>query len=291
MHQELKSGLWQHSHYTAFNVCDPKLRRIHKACIRDRVLYHAVFRVLYQVFDKGFIFDSYSCRLDKGTHKAVDRLERFCRQTSHNNSHNLFALKCDVRRFFDSVDQDILLKLINRKIQDQDALCLIGKIIKSFEKSPGKGLPLGNVTSQLFASVYLNEFDQFVKYHLRARYYSRYCDDFVLLGEDKKCLSDLIPSIIGFLEQKLKLSLHPDKIIVRKHRQGIDWLGYVVLPRYRVLRTKTKKRMLRKIKSKRENFDKGLIAEKSFYQSWQSYLGVLKHCRGYKIEQKIKNNL
>lgn len=147
LHQELKSGIWRHSHYTAFNVCDPKLRRIHKACVRDRVLHHAIFRVLCQIFDKSFIFDSYSCRLDKGTHRAVDRLEKFVRQLSRNNTRNIFALKCDVRKFFDSVDQDILLKLIRKKITDGKTLRLISDIIGSFEKAEGGGLPLGNVTS------------------------------------------------------------------------------------------------------------------------------------------------
>ena len=155
LHYELKDKSWRHSHYTAFNVYDPKLRRIHKACVRDRVLHHAIFRVLYPIFDKSFIFDSYSCRLGKGTHRAVNRLNSFTRQLSHNNSRNIFALKCDVRKFFDSINQSILLKLISEKIKDDNALWLIETIIKSFQKEPKKGLPLGNVTSQLFANIYL----------------------------------------------------------------------------------------------------------------------------------------
>ncbi len=287
LHQELKVKTYQHYHYTAFNICDPKPRRIHKACVRDRVLHHAVFRVLYPLFDKGFIHDSYSCRLGKGTHRAVSRLEKFCRQLNQNNHKNIFALKCDIRKFFDSIDQDVLLELISRKVKDNGTLWLLEKIVKSFEKDAGKGLPLGNVTSQLFANIYLNEIDQFAKHGLEVKYYFRYCDDFVILGKDKEDLSGLIPLIGDFLKDKLKLTLHSDKIIIRKHLQGIDFLGYVVLPYYRVLRTKTKRRILRKLKNKYQGLENNAISKESFNQALQSYFGVLKHCCGYKIEKAI----
>ncbi|MEW5907964.1 MAG: reverse transcriptase domain-containing protein [Patescibacteria group bacterium] len=222
LHQELKTKTYQHSHYIPFNICDPKPRKIHKAIVKDRVLHHAVFRILYPIFD--------------------------------------------------SVDQDILLKLIKRKVNNADAVWLIERIIKSFKD----GLPLGNVTSQLFANIYLDELDQFIKHNLRVKYYLRYCDDFLILGEEKY-LKNLIKSINNFLINKLKLSLHPDKIIIRKYYQGIDFLGYIVLPYHRVLRTKTKKRILKKIRNNPKNL-----------QSINSYLGILKHCRGYKIKKIIE---
>jgi len=287
LHRELTTKAYRHSNYTVFNVCDPKLRRIHKACVRDRVLHHAVFRILYPIFDKNFIFDSYSCRIEKGTHRAVARLEKFCRQASRNNSRNIFVLKCDVRKFFDSVDQDILLGLIRRKISDTNAIWLIKKIIKSFPT----GLPLGNVTSQLFANIYLDELDQFVKHKLKEKYYLRYCDDFVILSESKDHLENLIAPLKNFLKRELKLDLHPDKIVLRKHGQGIDFLGYVVLPQRRILRTKTKKRMLRKIREKRFLLREDLISDESFGQTLQSYLGILKHCQGYKIKREIEEFL
>ena len=192
-------------------------------------------------------------------------------------------MKCDIRKFFASIDQDILLELIKRKVDDIEALWLIEKIIRSFPS----GLPLGNVTSQLFANIYLNELDQFVKHNLREKYYLRYCDDFIILGEDEKNLCGLVPVIDDFLQGTLGLQLHPDKIILRKQRQGIDFLGYVVLPHHRVLRTKTKRRIMKKIQRKRDELDNGNISEESFNQGLQSYLGVLKHCNGWKIKQKI----
>ena len=291
LHWELENKTYQHSNYTAFSISDPKPRRIHKAVVRDRVLHHAIFRILYPIFDKGFIFDSYSCRLGKGTHKAVSRLEKFCRKLSKNNTRGIFALKCDIKKFFDSIDQEILLNLIKKKIQDENALWLIEKIIKSFERFNKNGIPLGNVTSQLFANIYLNELDQFVKHGLRQKYYLRYCDDFVILGENKERLVDLIGKINEFLESRLKLKLHSDKIIIRKYHQGIDFLGYVVLPHYRVLRIKTKRRILKKIEQKYQETQEGSISGESFNQSLQSYLGVLKHCAGYKMKNKIRSLL
>ena len=269
LHEELKNKTYQHSHYTPFYITDPKLRHIHKATVKDRILHHAVFRILYPIFDKTFIFDSYSCRLKKGTHKAVKRLECFLRKISRNNSKITFALKCDIRKFFDSVNQDILLNLIKKKIKDEDTIWLIERIIKSFEK----GLPLGNVTSQLFANIYLNELDWFVKQDLRERYYLRYCDDFIILGEDRDYLEKLSEKINDFLKSKLKLELHQDKIITRKYKQGIDFLGYVVRPHCITLRTRTKKRIFKRVGC----------------NNLQSYLGILKYCRGYKIKRRLKN--
>ena len=287
LHLELSAKIYQHSHYTAFNVCDPKPRRIHKAIVRDRVLHHAIFRILYPIFDKSFIFDSYSCRTGKGTHRAVKRLEKFCQQLSKNNTKNIFALKCDIKKFFASVDQEILLELIKKKIVDKNAVWLIKKIIKSFKS----GLPLGNVTSQLFANIYLNELDQFVKHMLKAKYYLRYCDDFIILSDNAGYLQNLIPAINNFLQENLNLCLHPNKIIIRKYRQGVDFLGYVVLPYYKILRTKTKKRMFKKIEKKFKDLEEGLISKESSNQSLQSYFGILKHCEGYKIKKIINNKM
>jgi retron-type reverse transcriptase len=287
LHRELSTKTYRHSHYTAFNIQDPKLRRIHKSCVKDRVLHHAIFRILYPIFDKSFIFDSYSCRKEKGTHKAVNRLEVFFRKLSKNNTKNIFALKCDIEKYFDSIDQRTLLNLVKKKINDENTIWLIETIIKSFEKTEGKGLPLGNVTSQLFANIYLNELDQFIKHKLKAKYYLRYCDDFIILGESEKELKELISPINNFLNQNLKLKLHPNKVIIRKHHQGIDFLGYVALPYYRVLRTKTKRRMTRKIRQKHKEMKAGNISKEHFQASLQSYFGVLGHCKGRKVRREM----
>jgi len=132
LHQELKTKTYKHSNYKSFYIKDLKLRKIHKACVKDRVLHHAVFRILYPIFDPTFIFDSYSCRIEKGTHRAVNRLQKFTRKVNKNNTRNCYILKCDVKKFFDSVDHNILISLVQKKIKDKDTPWLIKEIIKSF---------------------------------------------------------------------------------------------------------------------------------------------------------------
>jgi len=279
LHKELKDKTYKNQPYIPFYVYDPKRRHIHKACVRDRVVHQAVYRILYYIYDKSFIHDSYSCRLEKGTHQGVRKLEEFARKESKNYSKNIWALKCDISKFFDSIDHNLLKSILFKKDLGDNTKWLIEQIIKSFEKSPNKGLPLGNVTSQLFANIYLNEFDQFVKHKLKIKYYLRYCDDFVIVAKDKEYPEFTLPSVADFLKSKLDLSLHPRKVEIRKLSQGIDFLGYVVLPHYKILRTSTKKRIFRKIK--------GDISK----ETKQSYLGVLSHCKGYKIAKILNMRL
>lgn len=155
--------------------------------------------------------------------------------------------------------------------------------------SERKGVPIGNITSQIFANIYLNELDWFIKRKLRVKNYFRYADDFVIVHPEAKYLKEILPRIGEFLKEESKLELHPGKIVIRKFRQGIDFLGYVVLPHYTALRTKTKRRMLKKLKSGRERMEKGLVSPESYEQSLQSYLGMLGHCAGYRIRNRIED--
>ena len=281
--------LWKPDSYKAFYVCDPKLRRIHKATVRDRVFNQALFRVLYQIFDKGFVEDSYSCRKNKGTHCGVLKLKQYILKVAHNYTCSAYALKCDVRKFFDNIDHKIIYEMIKKKVSDTETLRLINLILKSFETNTDVGLPLGNVTSQLFANIYLNELDQYIKHTLKVKYYVRYCDDFIILDNDRSLLDEYVKTIGTFLLEKLHLNLHPNKIVIRKCTQGIDFLGYVVLPHRNILRTKTKRRIIKKIKCLKVLKDNGFIPAQKFDQTMQSYLGILKHCAGYKIKQQIFN--
>ncbi|MCX6786188.1 MAG: RNA-directed DNA polymerase [Candidatus Komeilibacteria bacterium] len=221
-------------------------------------------------------------------HRAVKKLESFTRKESQNYNKIIYCLKCDIKRFFDSIDQRILFSLIKKEVIDQDTLWLIQKIIGSFAGKSAKGLPLGNVTSQLFANIYLNKFDQFIKRDLKIQYYLRYCDDFIIIHQNREYLSKLISVIEKFLKNSLKLALHPNKVFIRKLKQGFDFLGYIVLPYHIILRTKTKRRMFKKMAKKKQEFLVGKISEQSFNQSTQSYLGVLSHCKGYELKKKIK---
>lgn len=288
LHLELKAKTYQHSNYLSFYVKDPKLRHIHKATVKDRVLHHAIFRILYFIFDKSFIFDSYSCRLNKGTHRAVIRLREFARKVGKNNSRNCFVLKCDIKKYFDSINHDILIELIKRKTENKDTIWLINKVVESYSTSLKTGIPLGNITSQLFANVYLNELDQFIKHKLKVKYYVRYCDDFIILNSDKKYLVKLITEIENFIVNRLKLRLHERKLIIRNYRKGVDFLGYVSFPHHTILRTKTKRRIFRNIRYKLFCYKHGAISKESFEQTMQSYFGVLKHCNGYNLRKDIE---
>lgn len=275
IYDELKSGSYRHGNYHDFYLADPKLRHIHKATVKDRIVHHAIFRILYPVFDPTFIFDSYSCRIGKGTHRAIHRFRQLAKKVSHNNTTTCWILKCDIRKFFDSMDHRILLSLIQKKIKDKETIDLLQEIITSFSVTDNKGIPLGNLTSQLFCNIYMNEFDQFVKHTLKETYYIRYADDFVVLSEDRKHLENLILNISNFLEDNLKLTLHPNKIIIKTLASGVDFLGWVNFYNHRVLRTTTKKRMLRKLKHNTNQ------------QSIQSYLGMMSHGETYKIRKRM----
>ncbi|MEX2014027.1 MAG: reverse transcriptase/maturase family protein [Parcubacteria group bacterium] len=264
-----------HGGYHAFNISDPKPRNIHKASVRDRLLHHAIYRVLYSFFDKKFISDSYSCRLNKGTHKAMERFKIFAYKVSKNNTKQCWILKCDIKKFFASIDHTVLKNILERYIKDKDILWLLFQIIDSFETSTGRGLPLGNLTSQLLVNIYMNEFDQFVKHKLKVKYYIRYADDFVILHQSKDHLTYLRHGVNMFLEEKLKLSLYPDKVFIKTLSSGVDFLGWVHFPHHRILRTVTKRRMLKNLSGNTSD------------ETRVSYLGMLKHGNTYKIQKQI----
>lgn len=277
LHHNLRDRTYRHGGYYSFIVSDPKPRHIHKASVRDRLLHHAIYRMLYPYFDTRFIADLYSCRLDKGTHRAVDRLRSFILKAGRNNTRTCWALQCDVRKFFASSNHQVLLDELARHIADKDILWLLQGVIGSFSTMPGKGLPLGNLTSQLFVNVYMNIFDQFVKHCLGARYYIRYADDFLILSDDRQWLEDLIPAIQYFLSSRLDLVLHPNKVTIRTASSGISFLGWVQYPTHRIVRTRTKNRMMRRMcKNPRE-------------ESIQSYLGLLNHGNTYALQREVRN--
>lgn len=277
---ELHSGLanctYRHSGYYAFHILDPKPRDIHKASVRDRLLHHAAHRILYPFFDKTFIADSYSCRIEKGAHAALNRFRRFAYAVSKNNTKTCWILKCDIRRFFASVDHDTLKRILAENIPDKNILWLLGEIIGSFSSTrPGIGLPLGNLTSQLLVNIYMNEFDKFVKHDLRVKYYIRYADDFVIFSENKKELGVLVSAMEKFLSEKLLLNLHPQKVFIKTLFSGVDFLGWAHFPDHRVLRTATKRRMIKNVR----------IEEKE--RTVNSYLGLLRYGNAHKLENML----
>lgn len=278
LHSELLTKIYVHGGYEAFRICDPKPRHIHKASVRDRLLHHAIYRVLYPFFDRLFSADSFSCRVNKGTHRAINRFKEFGRIVSKNNTYTCWVLKCDIRKFFASINQPILLDIVRKYIDDQDIVWLLKQVIISFHNtSSGKGLPLGNLTSQLLVNIYMNKFDQFMKHAVKVKHYIRYADDFVLLSQDRLWLENLIPVIGDYLFKELRLNLHPNKVYIKTMSSGVDFLGWVHFADHRVLRTATKLRMFRHLTE--SNRRSAVVA---------SYLGLLSHGNTWKLRQSIE---
>lgn len=278
LHRDLVERTYQHGSYHAFKINDPKPREIHKASVRDRLVHHAVCRILYPYFDQQFIHDSYSCRVGKGTRRANNRFREVARKISRNDTRTAWVLKCDIRKFFANIDHGILTSILRRHVKDDDIVQLLGLIINSFHTPyhPAIGLPLGNLSSQLLVNVYMNEFDQFVKRKLKIPYYVRYADDFIILHERKQFLVDLLPKISQFLETELRLSLHPKKVFIKTVSSGVDFLGWVHFSHHRVLRTSTKRRMMKKVK---QSQSKEILT---------SYLGILTHGNAHELAQRVK---
>lgn len=278
LYTDLKNKTYVHGPYSAFNISDPKPRNIHKAIVRDRVLHHLIYKELYRYFDERFIFDSYSCRKKKGTHRALDRFKYFAGKVSKNYTRTCYVLKCDIKKFFASVDHSVLMKILERHIADPDILDLIHIIISSFHTaSPGVGLPLGNLTSQLWVNLYMHEFDMYLKQELREKYYLRYADDFVILTDDKKYLEDILPKLHVYLNEKLRLTLHEHKVHIKTYDSGLDFLGWVHFPYHRQIRATTKRKVVLIMKGypKRETIS--------------SYCGLLGHGNTYKFQKSLKN--
>ena len=276
LHEDLRDRSYRHGGYEAFNISDPKPRNIHKASVRDRLLHHAVYRILYPYFDRKFIHDSYSCRNMKGTHRAGKRFISFAREVSGGENQTCWVLKCDIRKFFASIDQAVLVRILKRHIQDEDIIWLIGRVLESFSCGrPGIGLPLGNLTSQLLVNIYMNEFDQWMKHVMKVRRYLRYADDFVILHHDRDFLLKLIPRIGSFLDEHLGLVLHPKKVFIKTFASGVDFLGWVHFSDHRVIRTSTRRRMLKKLAARKSD------------ATVQSYKGLLSHGNSHKVIGQI----
>jgi len=299
LQNELKNGTYQCGRYREFYVQESKKRFICAAPYRDRVVHHALCNVIEPIFEKTFIDDSYACRKNKGTHKAVERFSSFLR-----NPENRYALKCDIMKYFQSIDHEILLGQISKKIACTQTLHLIRQIVESgntitrqqetIDYVDGddlltplerhKGIPIGNLTSQFFANVYLNPLDHFVKETLKCRYYIRYVDDFVIVHHNKLFLQQCRKHIESFLET-LRLRIHKDKTQVIQSGQGIDFLGYRVFPTHRRVRKSNVKRYKRKLRKMQAGYASGKMNLKDIHQRIASWLGHVRWADSYRLRQ------
>ena len=258
LHNELLTKSYRHGEYRLFTIYDPKERKIAAAPFRDRVVHHAVHDIIEPFIDKTFIHDSYACRKNKGSHKAIDRAQGFLKLCA-------FCLHGDIRKYFYSINHAILKEILRMRVEDRDLLWLLDEIIDSAIAVSGSGLavgaenrttqtehrtglPIGNLTSQFFANLYLNELDYFIKFDLRISCYLRYMDDFLIFDDNKKTLFEAKAKIRDFLENRLGLKLHEGKTQVYKTKNGIKFLGFRLYSGYRRLASDNVRRFRKRLK-------------------------------------------
>lgn len=291
LREELLNQTYRHGSYREFIVCDAKKRHIKAAPFRDRIVHHALCHIVEPIFNKSFIYDSYACRESKGTHSAIKRLQSFLR-----NRSLIYCLQADISKYFDSIDHDVLLFLIKRKIKDQKVIWLMKKIIDScythriytnLFNFRTTGIPIGNLTSQLFANIYLDQLDQLAKHQLRMRYYLRYMDDFLILHSSKQKLHQIKQEIGIFLQDKLRLKLHPKKVNIFPTKKGICFLGYRNFEKYRLLRKDTVKRFVKRTKIYQKKLNAGLMTQERFNNSFQSWLAYAQFGNSWHLIQNL----
>lgn len=273
--------------YRFFYVHDPKTRLVAALPFKDRVVQHALCNIIEPIFESRFIYDSYACRVGKGTHAGADRVTQFLR-IAQRKWERVYCLKGDIVQYFPSINHAILKAIIRKRIACPDTLWLIDEIIDSGGDGSDcpRGLPIGNLTSQLWANVYLDQLDHFVKEVLREKYYVRYMDDFVILSGDKKHLWDIKHQIEDFLADKLDLRLN-GKTGIWLISQGIDFLGYRIWPTHRLVRKSSIKRMKRKLKVFQRKYREGRIDLDKINATIQSWIGHVSYANSYNLRRKL----
>ncbi|MBI4896172.1 MAG: hypothetical protein HY832_01355 [Candidatus Aenigmarchaeota archaeon] len=299
LQKELRNQTYEPRTMKTFTIRDPKTRVISASAFRDRVVHHALCNVTEPIFDKVFIFDSYANRKDKGTHAALQRFDSFMRKVStngkllpdakDNNQVFGYVLKADIRHYFDSVDHDVLMRIISRKMQNEKVLWLIKKILDNhFTK--GKGMPIGNMTSQFFANVYLNELDYFVKHKLKAKYYIRYVDDFVIFHHSKEILECYKEQINIFLKT-IELELHPQKSKIIPLQHSITFLGFRIFHRYKLLKKSNMRRIKNRIECFIDMYRDGMMNRMEIFERTEGWNAYALHGNTYKLRKKIMKKL
>ena len=290
LHEELKAQTYTPKPLRTFILRDPKTRKISKSAFRDRIIHHDLINLLEPIFDKSFIYDSCANRKGKGTLFALKRFDLFKRKVTNNLKSEAFCLKADIRHYFEEVNHEILIKIIRRKISDERIIWLIKQILKNAQVSyiqSQQGMPLGNLTSQFFANLYLNELDHYVKHKIKAKYYIRYVDDFLILHKSKSQLEIWKSEIDKFLKEKLKLSLHNEKSKIISLSKGINFVGFRNFYYHRLLRKRNIRKMFFIIKKYKNNkISKEKLLE--ILQGWEAYA---KWANSYKLRRRISKTI
>lgn len=323
LHNEIVNRRYELLPSICFVINKPVKREIFAANFRDRVVHHFIYNYISPVFEKAFINDAYSCRKGKGTHYGISRIDHFIRSCSHNYTKDAYILKLDIKGYFMAINKSLLFSKVKSKLLKQrsklqfDLPLILELIEKTIFNDPTKdciikgrkkdweglpdtkslfhakkdcGLPIGNLTSQLFGNVYMNDFDHWVKKSLGIKYYGRYVDDFILIHNDKQLLKSAIPKIKSYLKENLCLELHPNKIYLQHCNKGVQFLGAVIKPHYKLIAKRTKGNFYNAVK-KHNNIVRNKIPSKeekdAFQSSMNSYLGILKHYKTYALRKKM----
>lgn len=323
LRDEILERRYQPDPSICFIVDKPVKREIFAASFRDRIVHHFIYNYISPLFEKTFINDSYSCRSGKGTHYGIHRIDRFIRSCSENYQKDCYVLKLDIKGYFMSINRDLLfskiknvifeningiefdhsliLYLIEKTIFNDPThnCCIKGKRLdwsglpqsKSlFYAKPDCGLPIGNLTSQLFGNVYLNDFDHYVKRALKIRYYGRYVDDFVLIHRSREFLKSVIPKIRDYLRENLQLELHPNKIYLQHYSKGVKYLGAVIKPHRIYISNRTKGNFYEAIEKQNQiarDHKPTTQEQQKFLSSMNSYLGIMKHYKTYNMRKRM----
>ena len=312
LYRELQDGTYEIGRSLAFVVNYPKIREIWAADFRDRIVHHVICNAIGERFLSRFIRDTYGCIAGRGTHDGLIRVSGFARSITRSWSRPAYVVKIDVANFFNSIDKHRLLAIVEKRVPEEWLMKLIRQVVlhdptgkaffrssrSLFDKVPrhkslihaedGIGLPIGNLTSQFFANVYLNEVDQFVKHGLKARYYGRYVDDMVLFHEDPDVLNEWCRQIDSFLQEKLAMRLHPNKTSLNRADTGINFVGFIIKPGRTYLRQTSLSRCQQKIRAWERN---GAPVDEETLQDLcngvTSYLGMLRQVNGYKARKAL----
>lgn len=316
LYEELADGSYKIGRSIAFVITHPKIREVWAADFRDRVVHHVIYNAISDRFHRRFIRDSYACIPGRGTHDGLRRVSGFARSVTQGWSRPAYFMKADVSNFFNGIDRHIMVGLIEKQIHEEWLIKLIRQVAlhdprtnyqarsprHTFDRVPrhkslfhagdGKGLPIGNLTSQFFANVYMNELDQFAKHRLKAKYYGRYVDDMVLFDEDPDLLNHWYQRMDEFLKENLSLHLHPNKKQINLADRGVDFTGFIIKPGRTYLRQMTLDTCKQKIRAwerKGAPIDDATLIQLS--ESVNSYLGMLRQVNGYNARKAMCKNI
>ncbi len=288
LQSELLLKTYQPRPLETFVIRDPKTRTISRSDFRDRVIHHALCNIIQPILERRFIHDSYANIINRGAIKAIKRLEYFKRKISKNNTRDAYILKADIKKYFETVNHQKLISILKEKIFDEQILQLINITLKhQSTNTTGKGMPLGNLTSQFFANVYLDKLDQYVKHTLKIKYYIRYVDDFVILSNSKNELEKYKETINTFLQEQLDIVLHPEKTKIRHINDGIIFLGLRLFNHHKLL----KKCNIRKFKNTLNElileYENNDVEYDEIYDAIEGWVAYAKTADTYNLRNKI----